>query len=53
MPILYEAALIALTLEEWGYPNKAHLRGLNLVHLYKEMVLDKINCVFVIASGTK
>ena len=31
--------LIALTLEEWGYSNKAHLRGLNLAHLYKEIVL--------------
>ena len=30
---------IALTLEEWSYSYKANLRWLNLVHLYKEMVL--------------
>ena len=30
--------LIALTLEEWSYLYKAHLHGLNLAHLYKEMV---------------
>jgi len=30
--------LIARSLEDWGYRNKAQLRGLNSAHLYKEMV---------------
>jgi len=34
---------ITRSLKGWGYGNKAHLHGLNSVHLYKEMVLILFN----------
>ena len=40
IPILYETALIALTLKEWSYHYKANEGWLNLAHLYKEMLLQ-------------